>query len=285
MIMFGRFVAASLFWISFATPALAQSGFDAVELYELAAKGNTLALEMLEHSAENGDVEAQAILGGCYQSGELVGKDFKMAFKWLSVAAEKGHPMAQHSLGYLYLLGHGVPQNVAKAASWWKRSADQGWTSGQLGIGQMSLFGDGVPRDEIAAYVWFNLAAAAGNVKAKQHRDDLESKLSSAQLEEAQRRSTIWRARLEWTPPLKAKSLGEQSELQRERRRRTGDALMSIGAELLKQGNTTAPPTGSPATCGLKALELKPLTIGCRDMVQTCTCKSGSCEWRWTCVP
>jgi hypothetical protein len=46
--------------------------------------------------------------------------------------------------------------------------------------------------------------------------------------------------------------------------------------------------TASSAQCGLRPTELKPLPpLGCKDMVQVCTCdKSGqNCHWVWACVP
>jgi TPR repeat protein len=63
----------------------------------------------------------------------------------------------------------------------------------QTVLGVTYAIGRGVPRDFVEAYKWFNIAAAAGNVDARQHRDRIMQRMTPAQIEEGQRRSAEWR--------------------------------------------------------------------------------------------
>jgi TPR repeat protein len=55
-----------------------------------------------EAKAEQGDADAQFLLGLRYYQGNGVAKDFVEAVKWYRKAAEQGHLFAQMSLGYCY---------------------------------------------------------------------------------------------------------------------------------------------------------------------------------------
>ena len=54
--------------------------------------------------------------------------------------------------------------------------------------------GQGVPQDYVQAHMWFNLAAASGDEHAAANRDELADKMTSAQIEQAQKLAR------EWTP-------------------------------------------------------------------------------------
>ena len=58
--------------------------------------------------------------------------------------------------------------------------------------------GEGVPEDHVLAYMWYNLAAAQGNETAHGNKDIAESRMTRAQIAEAQRMSREW---LEEHPP------------------------------------------------------------------------------------
>jgi hypothetical protein len=53
--------------------------------------------------------------------------------------------------------------------------------------------GRGVARDNVRAYQWFNLAATAGNAAAAISRDALSMKMTSEEVNQAQRRAEQWR--------------------------------------------------------------------------------------------
>jgi TPR repeat protein len=53
------------------------------------------------------------------------------ALKLLQPLADEGNVQAQNLLGRMYWAGLGVPIDRAKAVQWWKQSADQGNPEGQ----------------------------------------------------------------------------------------------------------------------------------------------------------
>ena len=67
-----------------------------------------------KESAERGDPTAQCFLGNTY----LKAKHYGEAFKWLSMSAEQGDNDAQGLLGFMYSLGLGVPRNDIIAYKW-----------------------------------------------------------------------------------------------------------------------------------------------------------------------
>ena len=90
-------------------------------------------------------------------------------------------------LGLMYDNGWGVPQDDVKAMRWYRYAVDYGNHAGaQASLGEMYEKGDGVPQDNILAYVWYYLAADNGHEKAIKDRDRVESRLSPAQIAEAQ---------------------------------------------------------------------------------------------------
>ena len=53
--------------------------------------------------------------------------------------------------------------------------------------------GQGVPQDYVQAQKWFNLGATSGDAKAVKNRDIVASKMTPAQIAEAQRLASAWR--------------------------------------------------------------------------------------------
>ena len=83
------------------------------------------ALREFRVLAEQGDAEAQYLLGGMYDEGYGVNKSDKEALKWWLMAAEQGHAQAQNNLGTGYFDGRGVIQDYEEAAKWWQLAAEQ----------------------------------------------------------------------------------------------------------------------------------------------------------------
>jgi hypothetical protein len=78
--------------------------------------------------------------------------------------------------------------------------AEQGYASAQHNLGVAYGEGQGVPQDYVLAHMWFNLAASrfSGSEeeyrdKAVKNRDFVASKMTPAQLTEAQRLAREWR--------------------------------------------------------------------------------------------
>ena len=66
-------------------------------------------------------------------------RDYRTALKELKLLAEQGNPEAQALLGLMYNLGRGVPLDVDQAMKWSKAAADQGNAEGQCRLGSLYL--------------------------------------------------------------------------------------------------------------------------------------------------
>ena len=130
--------------------------------------------------------------------------DYETAFEeWLPFA-EQGLAKAQVRLGWMYNQGEGVPQDYAEAAKWYRLAADRHWglAIARLNLGLLYEFGDGVPQDYVQAHMWFNLTVNAPHryvaeqaiENAIKSRDIVEGKMTSSEIEEAQRLAREWLA-------------------------------------------------------------------------------------------
>lgn len=266
------------------------SGLGVPQNYAEAARWFRLA-------ADQGIAAAQLQIGGLYVQGNGVTQDYSEGARWYRKAAEQGHSDAQYYLGNLYILGKGVTQDPTEAARWHKRAAEQGNAFAQFRLGEYYSKGAGVVKDPVTAYMWLNLAAATGQDQAGRSRDLLEKTMSAEQIAQGQTLSRMWKPNLEGQNQNAARSSVTSNEAasprgnqQKPRDNSFGDALIAIGVEMMRQSGARAEANRTEsvlgASCGIKPIETKPLQLGCRDMVQTCSCTSnGSCRWLWTCVP
>ncbi len=96
------------FTLSLTSPAWA--GFDEGEAaYQ---RGDYVtALREWRPLAEQGDVNAQFLLGAMYDKGLGVPQDYAEAVKWYRKAAEQGYAGAQNNLAFMYDDGEGVKQD------------------------------------------------------------------------------------------------------------------------------------------------------------------------------
>jgi len=77
------------------------------------------AAQWLRKAAEQGDADAQNLLGEMHALGEGVEEmDYVEAVKWFRLSAHRGNPMAQLQLAEAYATGRGVEQNQARAVGW-----------------------------------------------------------------------------------------------------------------------------------------------------------------------
>lgn len=161
------------------------------------------AAEQLEQLAEDGDADAQYIIGTAYRDGGLLIPDMVKAQKLLERAAEQDLDAAQYALGKLYLSDEADVHDSAKGIYWLKRSADSGndYAAYRLGkeylsgkntikdaetavsylrqaadngnayaqylLGKLTLMGEGIPKDMDAAYEWFAAARDNGHTCAE----------------------------------------------------------------------------------------------------------------------
>ena len=67
--------------------------------------------------AEQGDAEAQRLLGVMYGNGVGVPVNYAEAVKWTRLAAEQGNALAQFSLGMMYFDGRGFRRALSRLRS------------------------------------------------------------------------------------------------------------------------------------------------------------------------
>ncbi len=121
----------------------------------------------LASAAENQDRSKELKqLAEAYKKG-----DYPTAFKIAEPLAQQGNAQAQLVLGTLYQHGRGVQQNNMEALKWIERSAEQGNRIAQYNLGVIYYEGKIVSRDNDEAYKWIKRAADGGYQKAKEWVD------------------------------------------------------------------------------------------------------------------
>lgn len=81
-------------------------------------------VEWIKKSAEQGNAEAQELLGNCYMQGTGIDKDEKMAVYWHEKAAEQGQTFSQSELVRCYEQGIGVEKNDQIVVKWLEKLTD-----------------------------------------------------------------------------------------------------------------------------------------------------------------
>ena len=144
-----------------------------------------------------------------YGNGHGVRENLKEALKWFRLAAEQKVARAQAALGFAYASGQGIPENDREAMKWYRLAADQNIASAQAQLAWHYYSGEGVPENYIEAYAWINLAVAQeSDLRAQGYddeflkwmtelKDELRSKMTSAQIVEAQKQSSEIHASIE----------------------------------------------------------------------------------------
>ena len=116
-------------------------------------------------------------------------------FKEFRQTAEQGDAEAQYILGFMYNIGGGVPEDDTEAVKWFRKSAEQGNAKAQYNLGMMYYYGTGVPEDYVESYMWLNLSAARGTKEAMQNKEVISEKMTKEQIAEAQKLSREWLAK------------------------------------------------------------------------------------------
>lgn len=116
-------------------------------------------LEVINESAEKGEIEAQLKLGELYYIGETVSQDKKLAREWFNkvleqkekgnfaidlaeyyteinhpsltfyfylINAKEGNPVSQYNIGLMYKDGIGTIKNLSEAKSWFEKAYENG---------------------------------------------------------------------------------------------------------------------------------------------------------------
>lgn len=149
---FSLCVTTILLWAGLAAGADLASANRAYE-----AKDYATALKEFTVLAEQGNANAQFILGKMYMIGQGVLKDPDQAAKWLKASAAQGNSDAQFFLGAIYLLPR---RDVLEGVKWLRLSAEQGNQDAQLLLGKTYMDGlQELPRDPVQGEMWLRLSA------------------------------------------------------------------------------------------------------------------------------
>jgi|GEM_PF-2219561 len=124
------------------------------------------ALPIYREKAEQGDVDAQFMMGQIYAMGDIVKADMPAAFSWFTKAARQGHTEAQFRVAEMYLYGQGVERDLSNAEKWASESAKEGYADAEYLLGLLYAEGKGVPEDWKKATFWLCQAANKGNRRA-----------------------------------------------------------------------------------------------------------------------
>ncbi|NGZ95462.1 MAG: hypothetical protein CV089_04890 [Nitrospira sp. WS110] len=142
--------------------------------------------------AEAGNPDAQNQLGVFYSEGRGVPQNYLEAKDWFKKAADQGHSDAQVNLGTLYSLGQGATFSDQMALFWFQKAAEQRNALAFAKLGMMYERGRGVSQSLIEAHMWYNLSAAYGERRAAESRNAVATRMTSAQLTEAEERAKKW---------------------------------------------------------------------------------------------
>jgi len=130
-------------------------------------KNYRLAHEHITPLVQDGNSEAQHLLGSMYFSGRGVEKNLKEAVRLYRLSAEQDYAPAQYVLANRYANGQGVKKDYHKAMTLYKSAAKQGYLKAIIGVGWLYDEGSGIEEDNIAAAHWYEQAAKRGSAPAQ----------------------------------------------------------------------------------------------------------------------
>ena len=118
------------------------------------SSANAHDLADIIQGAEDGNVEAQYILGGMYEIGLGVARNDNQCAHWWQEAANQGHAGSQKALGSMYFSGRGVPLDYAKSMELYLMAAEKGHPHAQKYVALGYQRGMGLPLDPEKAAYW-----------------------------------------------------------------------------------------------------------------------------------
>jgi TPR repeat protein len=147
-----------------AAPAVAADPVMEEAFRAIQADDYARAVKLLRPKAEEGNTEAQFLLGLMYRDGDGVPQDGRQAANWLRRAADAGHIGAQYNYGYMLYAGlAGVREDETEGFRRIADAAERGYALAQVTGGRIRLYHSGGLKDPAAAVRFFRMAADQGN--------------------------------------------------------------------------------------------------------------------------
>ncbi len=125
--------------------------------------------------------------GLAFEFGEGVPQSYSTAFEFFKKSADQNHAPAQYKVGLAYDYGQGAEKDPAAAAEWYKKSAAQGYALAQRTLATLYMSGEDIEQNKPLALAWYEILADGGNVMDVHRRDALKDKLTSDEIDEAQK--------------------------------------------------------------------------------------------------
>lgn len=124
------------------------------------------AYHILMRSANEGNPQAQFLIGKMYMLGLGVSVDYTEAMSWYKKSANAGYAFAYNNIGAMYMQGWGIPRDASEAMKWYLKAAEKGVAVAQTNIGSLYRTGDGIEKDCSEAIKWYTKAANLGHTPA-----------------------------------------------------------------------------------------------------------------------
>lgn len=113
------------------------------------------ALNIVQPLAEQGNAVAKIHLGGLYIAGLGIPKNSTEGLRWIREAADQGNIQAEALLGSIYWGGaNGIKKDADEATKWFKKAAAHGDKEAEGSLALMYMHGHGVKQDWSEAYFW-----------------------------------------------------------------------------------------------------------------------------------
>jgi len=151
------------------------------------------AIRELTPFAEQGNAEAQYLLGASYANASPPEQDYSRAERWLQAAAEQGHTDAMVDIAKLSLF-YKNERDVQKAISWYMKAADRGHPEAQFMTGTYYFEDAGAKKDNVKAYMWWLLSASKEHQLAKLMLEKSLVKISPDEVQKAEQLAKEWKA-------------------------------------------------------------------------------------------
>ena len=197
-----------MFWLLVAAALLA-SGCSSVPGDAAARSGHPeQAAELYRRGAEQGDASAALRLGLLVDQGRVSAATYGEAGNWFKKGCGLGNLPSCHNVGVAHEYGkNGLPKDYAEARNFYLKGAAAGYMQSQYNLASLYSNSHVTPPNDVDGLKWMLLAQMAAD-KCKQqelcqwvlrdppgHKERLESRLSSAQREEALTLAKQWNAK------------------------------------------------------------------------------------------
>lgn len=139
-----------------------------VGFLDILLKDEKYALELYAQAAALGHVESAAILGHCYEVGDIVPQEPNLSIHYYTMAALGGHAELMLAMCAWYLVGSEpyLPKDDDEAFEWAKRAAQCGLAKAQFAVANFYDKGIGCMKNTAEAQDWYRKAAENGEEKA-----------------------------------------------------------------------------------------------------------------------